>query len=99
MILVPFIILFGLGWGSNNTLRTAMLREYFGMSRFGSIFGFIMGISALGGIAGPLFAGWVYDTLASYQIAWLTFAILVFASVIIISTTPSINVASAETST
>ena len=98
-ILVPFVILFGLGWGSNNTLRTSMLREYFGRSRFGSIFGFMMGISALGGMAGPLFAGWVYDTWASYQIAWLTLAILVFASVIIIATTPSINMASAETST
>jgi MFS family permease len=98
-ILVPFVILFGFGWGSNNTLRTAMLREYFGRSRFGSIFGFMMGISALGGFIGPLFAGWVYDTWASYQIAWLTLAILVFASVIIIATTPSSNVASAETST
>jgi len=98
-ILVPFFILFGLGWGSNNTLRTSMLREYFGRSRFGSIFGFMMGLSALGGIAGPLFAGWVYDTWASYQIAWLTLAILVFASVIIIATTPSINMASPQIST
>ena len=98
-ILVPFVILFGFGWGSNNTLRASMLREYFGRSSFGSIFGFMMGISALGGIAGPLFAGWVYDTWASYQVAWLTLAILVFASVIIIATTPSINMASAETST
>jgi MFS family permease len=76
-----------------------MLREYFGRSRFGSIFGFLMGISALGGIAGPLFAGWVYDTWASYYIAWLTLAILVFVAMIIIATTPSINMASAETST
>ena len=97
-LVIPFIILFGIGWGSNNTLRTAMLREYFGRRKFGSIFGLMMGLSALGGIAGPLFAGWVFDTWASYQIAWITLAILVFAAVIIIATTPPVNVASAETS-
>lgn len=98
-LLVPFAIFFGFGWGSNNTLRTSMLREYFGRSSFGSIFGFMMGISAVGGIAGPLFAGWVYDTWASYQIAWLTLAILAFASVIMIATTPSIYTGSTMTPT
>ena len=88
-VLILFIILWGIGWGSNHTLRAAMLREYFGRSKFGSIFGLMMGLSAVGGIVGPLFAGWVFDSWASYQIAWLTLTSLAFVSVIIIATTPA----------
>ena len=50
----------------------------------------MMGIIALGGIAGPLFAGWVYDNWAGYQIAWITHTILAFAAFIIILNTPPV---------
>ena len=87
-LLIPFIILFGIGWGGNTTIRAAMLREYFGRSKFGTILGFMMGMIALGGIIGPLFAGWVFDNWGSYHAAWLIFACLVFAALIIMATTP-----------
>jgi len=87
-LLIPFIILFGIGWGGNTTIRAAMLREYFGRSSFGTILGFMMGMIALGGIIGPLFAGWVFDNWGSYHAAWLIFACLVFAALIIMATTP-----------
>ena len=87
-LLVPFIILFGIGWGSNATMRAALLREYFGRAKFGTIFGSMMGMVALGVIVGPLFAGWVFDNWGSYHAAWLVFACLVFVALIIMSTTP-----------
>jgi len=90
-LLVPFVILFGIGWGGSNTIRVPLLREYFGRSRFGTILGFTMAMSALGGIFGPLFAGWVFDNLGSYHIAWLVLACLIFAAVIIMVTTPPVG--------
>lgn len=90
-LIVPFIILWGIGWGGNATVRAALLREYFGRSKFGTILGFMMGMIALGSIAGPLFAGWVYDSRNSYRAAWLVYAGLVFMGMIIIATTPPVN--------
>ena len=50
-----------------------------------------MGMTALGGIAGPLFAGWVFDTWANYQIAWSAFTGLTLAAMITIATTPPVT--------
>lgn len=85
-LLVPFLILFGIGYGGGNALRAALVREYFGRSSFGGIFGLTMGVGAVGAIAGPALAGWTYDNLGSYQIIWLVFAGLAIAAVISVST-------------
>lgn len=90
-LLVPFIILFGIGWGGSATIRAALVSEYFGRARFGTILGFMMGMIALGGIAGPFFAGWVFDNWGSYHIAWLTFGCLAFAALITVATTPRVG--------
>ena len=90
-LLVPFIILFGVSWGGNATIRAALLREYFGRNKFGTIYGFTMGMIALGSFAGPLLAGWVFDNWGSYFAAWLAFACLIFAAMIIIATTPPVG--------
>ncbi|MFC1971085.1 MFS transporter [Chloroflexota bacterium] len=90
-LLVPCIILFGIGWGGTTTMRVPLLVEYFGRSRFGTILGFIMAMSALGSILGPLFAGWVFDNWGSYNTAWIIFACITFTSTIIIATMPPVG--------
>ncbi|MFC1902028.1 MFS transporter [Chloroflexota bacterium] len=90
-LLVPFIILFGIGWGGTATMRVPLLVEYFGRSRFGTILGFIMAMSALGSIVGPLFAGWLFDNLGSYHAAWLILACFTFIATIIMATIPSVR--------
>jgi sugar phosphate permease len=89
-LLFSFILVYGIGWGGNATMRTALVREYFGRSKFGTIFGLTMGMVAFGGIIGPFIAGWIYDSLSSYHVAWLLFACFIFAAVILIATTPQI---------
>ena len=88
-VLVPFIILFGIGWGGTGTLRAALLREYFGRRSFGAIFGLTMGMTAVGTVIGPLFAGWVFDNWGSYHVAWVVFTVFTVAALIIMATTPS----------
>ncbi|MFH1652171.1 MAG: MFS transporter [Chloroflexota bacterium] len=87
-LFIPFIVFYAVGSGSNSTLRVTLMREYFGRRRFGTIFGFMMGMMALASIGGPLLAGWIYDTFGSYHATWIIFTILVFMALLIIYTLP-----------
>ncbi|MFC2018214.1 MFS transporter [Chloroflexota bacterium] len=73
-MLVPFLILFGVSYGGCIVLRASLVREYFGTTSFGTIFGLILGINMVGSIIGPPLAGWVYDSWGSYQNIWFIFA-------------------------
>jgi MFS family permease len=90
-LVIPYIVLFGIGWGGSVTSRAPLVSGNFGRKKFGSILGFMLGMTALGGIVGPLFAGWVFDYWASYRIAWFTLTALLFIAMIIISTTPPVT--------
>jgi MFS family permease len=87
-LVIPFLLLFGIGYGGSNSLRIALAREYFGRTNFGSIFGLVMGISVVGGIVAPPLAGWVYDTWGSYQAIWFVYAALPFAALATVFTFP-----------
>jgi len=79
-----FLICFPLAHGGGVTLRGAMMSEYFGRSSFGKTLGTIMGISSIGGIIGPILAGFTFDTRGSYQLIWLAFCGLTIISVAVI---------------
>jgi MFS family permease len=85
-LVVIFFILFGIGWGSTVTVRSLLVRDYFGKSRYGSIFGIYMGILCIGAIIGPPISGWAYDTYGSYKETWLIYVALTVVSSIIMAT-------------
>lgn len=87
-LLVPFVLLFGFAWGGHNTLRVTMMSEYYERSSFGAIFGLLMGIITVSGLGGPVFAGWVFDNMANYQVAWIILAGLIFLGMLAIATIP-----------
>jgi MFS family permease len=87
-LLIPFVILLGIGWGSQVTMIAALVSEYFGRWRFGTVFGFNYGLVTLGGIIGPLLAGWAFDKWGSYQGLWFALVGLTIATVIVMATTP-----------
>ncbi|MBA7617561.1 L-lactate transporter [subsurface metagenome] len=87
-LLVPFLILFGIGYGGAISLRTSLVREFFGRSNFGTVFGLLIGINMLGGVIGPPVAGWVYDNWGSYEGIWLAFAGLVVIAVVLVAAIP-----------
>jgi MFS family permease len=72
--LIPFLLLFGPGYGGTIPLRAALQREYFGRKAFGAIQGLMLAVMTIGGIVGPPFAGWVFDVRQDYRLAWLLFA-------------------------
>ena len=87
-LLAIAVVLFGLSYGSANTLRAILLREYFGRSRFGTVFGFFMGFLSLGVILGPYLAGWIFDNWHSYHYAWWIFTLMNIAALILIISIP-----------
>ena len=90
-LLVPFLILFGFGFGGQFTMISPLLTGYFGRSRFGTIYGFTHAIMYLGGTIGPPLAGWVFDKWSSYEGIWFAFTGLSVAAVVIMASTPPIG--------
>ena len=78
---VAFLMLYGPGFGGVITLRLTMQGDYFGRKSFGAIQGIMQGIHMVGSIASPVFAGWIFDMFASYQLVWFVLAILTFMAI------------------
>ncbi|MCK4579918.1 MAG: MFS transporter, partial [Dehalococcoidia bacterium] len=93
-LFVPFLLLFGIGYGGNTALRASLTREHFGRGSFGTVFGFMIGINGLGGVIGPPLAGWVYDSWGSYQPIWFVFAALSVPALVSVLTTPPMGTTS-----
>jgi len=70
--------LFGLGWGGIIPVRPALQAEIFGLRAFGAIQGLVLTIATLGGLIGPVFAGWMYDQTESYRLAFVILAAAAF---------------------
>jgi len=87
-LLVPFLVLFGFGYGGNVTLVGVLLREHFGRGNFGTIIGIAWGILMVGNMVGPTIAGWAFDHWGSYQGTWLAMAGGAFIGAIIMALTP-----------
>jgi MFS family permease len=79
-----FLLFFPPSFGGSMVLRGAILREYFGRDHLGKMLGIVMGSAAMGGILGPTLAGWVFDSIGSYQILWLALAGAVSLAVLLV---------------
>ena len=90
-MLVPSLVILGIGYGGPIPMMPALLREYFGRFRLATILGVVMGVAALGGVVGPLLVGLVFDRFGSYQVAWFGLAGLVIAGMISVITAPSVG--------
>jgi len=75
-ILYLYAVFFGLGMGMNGPVLGAASADMFQGRHFGSINGFLTLGFGLGGIIGPWFGGFVFDTTKNYSTA-LIVAILV----------------------
>lgn len=90
-MLIPFLILFGNGYGAPIPMAYALVREHFGRVKFGSILGLIMGVAMMGNIVGAPLAGWVFENFGSYHGAWLAYAVLVAGGIVFFITLPSVG--------
>ena len=74
-------VLIGFATGTEVDLIGYLVSRYFGMKRFGQIYGYIFAAFGLGASAGPFLVGTLFTAEGGYNLAFSIFAVLlVFAS-------------------
>ena len=79
-----FVALYAPSYGGLAAMMHAIRGDYFGRRNFGTIMGMMSVVTTLGTIAGPLFAGYVFDVTGSYQQAFLVFAATTIIAVFLV---------------
>jgi MFS family permease len=89
--LFAYALLFGFGYGSLSTMMPFLLADRFGRYVLGSAYGVLTFFSTgIGGGAGPLIAGYIYDLTGSYTPAWLfNLIVLLIVTFLILALKPS----------
>ena len=79
-----YAALFGLGFGARGPIITAMVADMYQGKHFGSIYGFTLIGSGIGGALGPWLGGYLHDLTGSYKIPFITcIPIIVLACILI----------------
>ena len=71
-----FATTFGVAFGTRGTLMTVLRAEVFGRENFSRLAGLMDPLSSVTVLISPIFAGLVYDSVGSYQSAFLVLAAL-----------------------
>ncbi len=71
-----FAVVYGFAHGGLFTVISPIVAEYFGLRSHGALFGIVFFSSMVGGAAGPVIAGHIFDTTGSYSLAfWICTAV------------------------
>ena len=70
-MLFLFALIYGFAHGGFFTVMSPTLAEFFGIGSHGVIFGIVLFCGTIGGAAGPLLAGTLFDTTGSYETVFL----------------------------
>ena len=66
-----YFLTYGLGHASYVVSGQAVVADFFGTRRYATIRGVMSSISVLGGVLGPVFAGYMFDVQGDYRLAFL----------------------------
>jgi MFS family permease len=69
------VIVFGIGYGDCVASESPLVASVFGLKSIGSILGVLSGAFTFGAAAGPVVAGYIFDTTASYVPAFILTAV------------------------
>ena len=75
-LLPAFLVIHGFTVAAENVMLPLVVAECFGVAHMARIYGAIMLALLPGGVAGSVFAGWMFDTVGSYWPAFAGFAAL-----------------------
>jgi MFS family permease len=75
-LLPVFLTIHGFTVAAENVVLPLVIVECFGVRHLARIYGVIMLVLLPGGTFGPVFAGYVFDTVGHYGIAFTTFAVI-----------------------
>ncbi len=84
-MLYVFAIVFGIGLGGMGTSESPLLASLFGKNSHGLIYGTISLAWTIGGAVGPFIAGYMFDVLGDYKMAFLVCAVMGAAGLLLLS--------------
>jgi MFS family permease len=85
-------MLFGFSYGAVSTMFPAMVADFFGRARAGSLVGVFFAAAGATSAVGPLAAGWIYDRSGSYDPAlWMSAGFNALALVLLAVTRPPVR--------
>jgi len=76
-----YAVIMGVGMGSWLPTQSMLISTNFGLASYGAIFGLVTFIQNIGCAAGPLMAGYIYDTMNTYHLAFIIFCSLYAISI------------------
>ena len=79
-----FAVIYGFAHGGLFTVMSPTVAELFGTGSHGLLFGMILFSGTIGGSAGPLLAGYVFDVTGSYQVAFMALTALALIGLVLI---------------
>ena len=79
-----FVVVYGIAYGGAIPLFMAIVGEYFGRLRYATIRGFMQLFLMPATVVGPVYAGWVYDTTDSYQVAFMSFMVAMLVGTVFV---------------
>ena len=82
---IPFLLMYSISYGGIMVVKATITGDYYGRKNYGKVFGTIQGISTFGGIAGPVLGGLMYDLYGSYDLAFISFAVMMGFTAFVIS--------------
>lgn len=82
------IAVYGFGHGGLFTVVAPTIAEYFGTRAHGTVFGAVVFFGTIGGAAGPVLAGRVFDTTGSYEMAFASLAAMATLGLLIVLSLP-----------
>lgn len=87
--LIPFLIIYGTGYGATIPMRPAIMADYFGRTSLGTILGFMMSVALVAGVIAPVIAGRFFDITGNYRQIFLVYALISAAAIpLILSARP-----------
>jgi MFS family permease len=83
--------IYGFAHGGFFTVMSPTVAEYYGLQAHGAIFGFVLFFGTIGGAAGPILAGRIFDLTNNYDLAFATLAVLAALGLALVLKLPSSN--------
>lgn len=76
-----FAVVYGIAYGGAIPIFMAIIGEYFGRENYATIRGVLQFCHMPTAVLGPVFAGWIYDSTGSYDIAFMSFIVALLVSI------------------
>ncbi|MFH1169765.1 MAG: MFS transporter [Chloroflexota bacterium] len=80
---ILFLIIYSPAYGGGSIMMQALRADYFGRKHFATIMGWMDLFMMFGSVLGPIYAGWIFDISGSYRTAFVTFAIVATAAMVL----------------